>query len=517
MTKLSDSRPARTVAMMMSITIIGKIMGVLRDRLQGAEFGTHAAEGIAFAQASLLPRSFLDIMFAAAFSASFIPVFSNYLETKGKKEAFNLAASFICIVLLLTTAVTVISIIFAQPISALFFRGEQHPEETLALAVTLLRYMFPLMILSGLAFSLTGILQTLGEFRIPAAMSIVSNGIILLYFFFFIDRFGVYGLAVAFLIGWGMQAVIQVPFLIRHKFKFRPNFKDPGLKQIGKLALPVMMGTWVVPINLMINTSASSQLYGGEFGVPSILFAHNLFAIVSGLFVLSVANVIFPKFTRQVATKDYNAFSETVSETFRVLVFFLLPLTIGLMVLSQPLVHFVHYTGEFCETSVQITSTALMYFSIGIVGYGLLIVLSRACFAMFDGKTPVVAAVLAIIVNTVLSFTLVPIMEIAGPAFANAIANTAGAAVLVIVLTRKGALKWNLPVAKDIIKMVITAAIMLVAVLFSVSQTAEIHQILQLGITAIVGIAVYLGLATVLKIKEMNWILRNFLQKGKTN
>jgi len=510
----SDIKPARTVAIMMAITIVGKILGVLRDSMQTNQFGGDTAQAIAFAQASAIPRTFLDIMFAAAFSASFIPVFSSYLETKGKKAAFDLAALFISVVLMLTVVATVISAIFSYPIFILSV-GRVVPYGTIPLGVTLLRYMFPLMILSGLAFSLTGILQSLGEFRIPAAMSAVSNSIILVYYFFFIDRFGVYGLAVAFLIGWGSQAVIQIPFLIKHKFRFRfrINLKDPGLRQIGKLALPVMISTWVVPINVLVNVRASAGLYGGEFGVTAIQFANALFMIISGVFILSVSNVIFPKLSRQAAVKDTTAFSETVNETVRVVLFFLLPLTFGFMTLSEPLVQLIHGRGNFCETAVQITGTALFYFAIGVVGFGLFAVLSRACYAMLDGRTPVIAALTAIVVNAVLSFTFAPYMEIAGPALASAISQTLGAGILVVSLTRKGILKWPVPTIVDIAKMGIIALVMFAAVYIALGQMANLHVVFQVGMSAVIGGVVYIGLAVLARIKEMNFVMKIILRK----
>ena len=512
----TEIKTARTVAIMMSITIIGKIMGVLRDSMQANAFGADTVESIAFAQASMLPRNFLDIMFAAAFSASFIPVFTSYMETKGKQAAFDLAALFITVVTVLTAGVALISILLAEPIFAFSLRAEALPYGTVSLGATLLRYMFPLMILSGLAFSFTGILQSLGEFRIPAAMSIVSNGIILVYYFFFIDRFGVYGLAVAFLVGWGAQGLIQLPFLIKHKFKFRFRFnlKDPGLRQIGKLALPVLISSWIVPINIMVNANAASGLYGGEFGVNAIYFAHGLFAIVSGVFVLSVANVIFPKLSRQAAAMDESGFSQTVNETVRVLLFFLLPLTFGLMALSQPLVELVYGGGLFGDTAVQITGTALFYFSIGVVGYGLLIVLSRACYATFDGRTPIIAAVVAIATNVVLSFSLAPYLEIVGPALAAVISQTLGAAILVVALTRKGVLKWPRATVVEIVKMLFCAGLMLVVILFILRTIADYHVVLQLGVTGIAGVVVYFGFAWVVRIKEMSWVTK-FFSKSK--
>jgi len=504
---MKDIKPTRTVAVMMGITIIGKLLGLLRDRMQTTEFGAYSAEGIAFMQASALPRNFLDIMFAAAFSASFIPVFSSYMETKGKEAAFDLAARFISVVMVLSAAVVVLGVIFARPIFMLSLDGDALPYGTVSLGVTLLRHMLPLMILSGLAFSFTGILQSLGEFRMPAAMSIVSNGIILAYYFFFIDRFGVYGLAVAFLIGWGAQGVIQLPFLVRHKFRFRfsLNLRDPGLRQIGALALPVLVSSWIVPINNLVNARAASPLYGGEFGVVGIYMAHALFTIATGVFVLSIANVIFPKLSRLAAVEDKAGFGKTVNDTVRVLLFFLVPLTLGLMALSHPLVELVYGGGRFDAMAIDVTSTALFYLAIGAVGYGLLIVLSRACYATFDGRTPIMAAVVAIGANAVLSFALAPYLDVAGPAIAAAVSQILGAAILVVALTRKGVLKWPRAMIFDIVKILGCAGVMYVAVVFVLRQVDNAHVFVQVALAGAVGLGLYFGLAWVVGMKKISW------------
>ena len=515
-----DARPARTVFIMMSIMVIGKVLGLLRERMQGITFGAGTPEGTAFVQASALPRNFLDILFAAAFSASFIPVFSSYLETKGKREAFDLASLFISVSLVLTTVVTVAAVVFATPLydliyiilPGLFSPGYGTVDSyTRLLGIELLRYMFPLMIISGVAFSITGVLQSLGEFRLPAAMSVVSNGFILLYYFLFVDRFGIHGLAVAFLIGWAMQVLIQVPWLVKHKFRFRfrINLRDSGLRQIGALTLPVMVASWILPVNFLVNLSAVGSLYGGDYGATAMRFGHTLFAIVSGVFILSVGNVIFPKLSRQAANLDREGFRASLQETVRVLFFFLLPLSFGMMALNQPLVQLIFGGRLFCDTAVDITATALFFFSIGTVGYGLQVILCRACFAQKDGRTPMVAAIAAIVVNAVLSFALLH-MEIAGPALASAIGITLCSGVMIVTLTRKGYLSWSKVLIADIGKMAVLAVFMFFVVRHILGRLSESPLFLQVLIPAATGGALYIVGCAIFKMKELEWVKANF-------
>ncbi|MCL2398699.1 MAG: murein biosynthesis integral membrane protein MurJ [Defluviitaleaceae bacterium] len=513
--KLNKKPMIATVGVMMTITLIGKIMGVLRDRMQGVYFGTYSAEGIAFMQASFLPRVFLDIMFASVFSASFIPVFNRYLETKGKEAAFNLAASFLKIILLVSVTVTVLMILFATPIYSLFLDGESLTPATRELGIILLRIMFPLLILSSLAFSLTGILQSLGQFNIPAAMSVASNGIILLYYLIFIDQFGVYGLATAFLLGWSMQVLIQIPFLIKQNF-FRINrqkskSKDrTALIEIRNLALPVMVASWLGPINFLINTRASVNLYGGEHGLVSLNMAHSLYTVITGLFVLSLANVLFPTLSKLAAREDWNEYTTFLRSSLRGLLFLLLPIAFGLMTVAHPLVRLVFEGGRFQDTSVDITATALFYFSIGIVGFGLHVILSRASFALQDGRGPLVTSIVAIAINFVLSFTLAPILEIGGPALASAIAISVAAMGLFIRLNlRLPENIWTKNMTVDTIKMIILVILMSIIVRFGIgflgnllTEDTLLDRVLMIALPAGLGVGIYMTGALFLKIPE---------------
>ena len=492
----------------MAISAIGKIMGLLRDRQQAIHFGAHTAESIAFAQASVLPRTIFDIMFSAAFTASLIPVFVTCLEQKGKEAAYSLAALFMFVLTMFTMLLAGLGILFAGPIFHFSLGDGTLPYGTMYLGANLLRIMFPIMVFSGLAFSFGGILLALGEFKITATLSVVSNGIILVYYFFFLERFGIHGLAVSFLIGFAAQALIQVPFLMKHKFRFRfkLNLKDPGLKQMWALALPALAATWVIPVNVLVNARAAAPLYGGQYGVNAIHYANTLFAIISGVFILAVANVVFPKLARQSAADDTSGFSDTLLSTVRAIFFALIPLTVLIAALSGQIVGFIFGGGLFGERAVEITATALTYFAPGIVGYGLIVILSRACYALHDGKAPLIAAIIAIGVNGVLSFVLAPVMLAAGPALANAIGSTVGAVVLVVVLSKKSVLLWGKGLMLDKVKMLAAGGAAFVSIRFALGFLQESGMIFQLFIPAAFGGMVYLAVTYLLKLDEAVWI-----------
>ena len=461
------NQAVKTVSFMMLITLFGKILGMVREQLLAANYGTDM-QAAAFLLASRIPRTFFDVIFASAISASFIPVFVEYLQKKGRKEAFSLANRFITMISTVTLLMMLLGMAFAKPLTLLIAPG--YDVETVTLCVGLLRMLFPTMLFTAVAFSFVGILQSLEEFNVPAALSVVSNGVLILYYIFFNEKFGILGLTVAFLIGWAMQAVIQIPSLWKEGYHYRPDFhfKDEGLRKIGRLMLPVMVSTWIQPINFMVNTRFASQLSGGsavngELGVSALEYANNLYTIIVGVFVLAIANMVFPKFSRM--TEDKKEFGLAVRGTLKSMIFLLIPMTVGLMALAQPVVSLIYQRGAFDETATQLTAAALFFFALGMVGYGVQNILSRAFYANQDGKTPFYSGLVSIVINAVLCWLLLKPMGIGGLALSAAVSSTAAAAVLLIPAVKQYPDILDKGFVLQIGRMLLAAAGMLVPVL----------------------------------------------------
>ena len=513
------NRAVKTVSFMMLITLFGKILGLVRDQFLAAKYA-YSTAGAAFTIASQIPRTFFDVVFASAISASFIPIFVEYMQKKGKEEAFALANRFITIISTGTVIIMVGCMALAEPLAWLFAPG--YEVTTIELAVPLLRMLFPTMLFTAVAFSFVGILQSLDEFNVPAALSVVSNGILIFYYIFLNDRFGVYGLAVAFLIGWAMQAVIQIPFLQQKGYHYRPDFhfRDEGLKKIGKLMLPVMVGTWIQPINFVINSRFASQISNGELGVTSLTYANNLYTIIVGVFVLAIANMVFPKFSRM--TEDKKGFGLAVRGTLKAMIFLLIPMTVGLMVLAEPVVTLIYKRGEFDLLATELTSKALFFFALGMVGYGVQNILSRAFYANQDGKTPFYSGLVSIGINAVLCWLLLEPMGIGGLALAAAVSSTAAAVVLLVPAVKQYPDILDKSLVGQIGKMLLAAAGMLVLVFgckMAVTSVMGglIGQIILLCVCGGVGIVSYMIFAKLLKIEESDFvfdIIKKILKRG---
>lgn len=504
----------KTVGLIMMITLLGKVLGLVRDMLLGHNFGT-GMESAAFLTASRIPRTFFDAIFAAAISASFIPVFTERMEQKGQEDAFRLSRCFFTWMGLLTAAMSLIGMAFAEPLVGVLAQG--FDAETAALCARLLRILFPTVFLTGLAFSMVGVLQSMGEFYIPAALSVASNGIIILYYLLFCRRFGIYGLAWAFLLGWAAQALMQMPWLFRHGFHYRPCFRHPALKSVFTLMVPVMVSTWIQPVNQLISTRFASFLFEGA-GASAMEYANTLYTMIAGILVLSITNVMFPEMSRLSSSGQEDQLGELVGGTLRGMLFLLLPMMVGLMLLSRPIVRLLYEYQSWNTFSTEITARALCFMSLGMVGYGIQNVLSRAFYAQQNGKAPMISGAISIVVNLALCLLLSGSMDVAGLSIATAASSMVSAVLLLIPMLRRypGVLGKRFWIG--ILKMLCCTLGMGVVVWLtgrSVAlwlQDGMLRRILQVGIPTVAGIAAYFILALVLGLEELQ-ALRSRLKR----
>jgi len=228
--------------------------------------------------------------------------------------------------------------------------------------------------------------------------------VMILYFLIFGRRFGVVGIAIAMLIGWSLQFLIQVPSLAKRGFRYRfiLDFKDPSMKDAVKLAVPILISSWVHPINIALNVMFASRMedYGNIAGLD---YANTLYIVGVGVFTLAVTNFIFPKLSRLNAEGKSDEFAKTVKTSISYLAYAVIPIMSLFIALSTPIIQVLYGRGEFGEQSVAIASNALTFYSLGMLSFAITEILNRTFFATQDGKTPMFAAIAGVIANLSLS------------------------------------------------------------------------------------------------------------------
>ncbi len=294
------------------------------------------------------------------------------------------------------------------------------------------------------------------------------------------------------------------------------------MKKVFALMGPVMVSTWVQPINLVINSRFGSRLYGGA-GVSAMEYSTNLYLVIAGTFILSITNVIFPKLSRLTAGGQQGDFRDTLRQTVHSSLFFVLPMAAGLMAVARPLVSFLYGGGEFGQGAVEVTASALSWISLGMAGYALQNILSRAYFARQQGRGPLVAGALSIGVNLLLCMALVGPLEVRGLAIASAVSSTVYALLLIVPMEREGQGFLDLALCLDFFKMLAAAAVtgltawLLLGWLGSVLPAGKMGELLSLALCAGGGVAVYFGVTLSMGMEEAAMtaaLIKRLLKRG---
>ncbi len=513
-------KTVKTATFMIVATLLAKFMGMYRDILFAALYGTSEA-AIAYQTASRIPLLFFDIALGTAISSSFIPVFNEYLGRGEKEKAIEFSNSFLNIVFLITFVICVIGIVFCTHIVDLLASGLA--ENVKLLSAQLVAIMFPSMIFTALAYSLTGVLQSYGEFNAPAAISLVSNGIMVLYLLVAKDNLGIYGVSVAMLIAWIFQLVVLIPSLVKKKYTYKAkiNLKNDGLKKALFLAIPILISSWVQPINTMVNMFLASFLNGGQ-AVSALEYANKLYIIFVGVITYAISNLIFPSISRFAANKDKKQeFTDVLKTSIGIVLFILLPIMIIFSLKRVEIVRFVYERGAFGKEQTYLTSTALLWYSFGMLGYGLQEILNKAFYAEQNGKTPMRVSALGIALNIALSFIFVRILDtgIKGLPLAASIASCFMALMLAVILSKRYKV-FDKSFMLNFLKLLLSGAVMVLVVLllsgvnFSDTFTGKF---LALLVPSAIGFALYLGMAFLLKTSEVKMIINILKKRSDSN
>ena len=497
-------------------TFISKVLGLVRDSLMGAYFGA-GIEADAFMAASKLPTTLFDMVIGGVISASFIPVFNSILTKKGKDEAKGFANKFITMIILVTLIISVVGILFAEPLVR--FMAPNFGAEAHDLAVKLTSIMFPMIIFTGIAFSFVGILQSYGEYNIPAIISLVSNTALIVYFILFGKRFGVTGLAVTMVIAWSLQVIVQIPSLIRLKFKYKPDFhlRDSSIKEAVVFAIPMLVSTWVQPFYTLINARFASHMEGAY---SSLEYANRLYLIVTGVFSFVVTNLIFPKLARANASDDKKEANELVAISIKSIVMVIAPLMAGIVILAKPITSIIYGHGELASHS-GVVATALACYATGMVFLALNEVLSKTFFSMKKSVTPMITSLVSMLFNIILVMTLYPFIKgdivrltgglaiaAAGGSIVNALLN--GAMLFRLsegFINRDGVIT----ILKSLAAAAVMAAVVRIVYMFIGTADTFMGSIITCVVCGIVGVAIYAIMLVLLRVKE----IMGFIPKRK--
>ena len=480
-----SERIARSAGLIGLATLASRVLGLVRDVVQGMYFGTGMAAD-AFGVASRVPSLMRDLFAEGAMSAAFVPTFTRHLKREGQASAWRLGSQVINGLIIVTGALGVLGVILAGPLVRVYAEGYADTPEKLRLTATLTRLGMPFLMLVAVAAACMGMLNGLRRFFIPAISPALYNVMFILATAVLTPWFVAQGiepalaLAIGMLLGGVAQVIVQWPALraagYQHQWVLDP--RDRGLREILILMGPGTIGVAAAQINLLVNTSLATSYDGAA---SALQYAFRLMYMPIGIFSVSVATAAIPELASHAAEEDRGALRRTLSWAMRLMLMLSVPATLGLMVLARPIVELIFERGRFDPQSTSLVAGALFFYAPGIVGYSIVKIVSPTFYALQDARTPIVASLVAIGVNLALNVTLNAVMGFEGLALGSAIAANVNAALLLVLLSRRIGGVEARRVGVSLVKICVASTLMAAAAWWVERQLHAAYPVASLG------------------------------------
>lgn len=523
MANIKTGGVAKAAGTIMIAMALSRLFGYVRDVVIYTNFGQDFRTD-AYNAAFSIPDFLYYLLVGGALSSAFIPVFSSYLATDQEEDGWQVVSTIFNIVMVLMLIGITLGLIFTPQLIALLVPG--FTDKAFDLTVLLTRVMFAqsfFMALNGIS---QGILHSYKHFFAPALGSVLYNLGIIIIGILLVDKIGILGFSIGVVVGAMLNFLVQIPVLLKIGIKYKPivNLKHPGVKKIFTLILPVFIGLSVTHLNLFVNQYLASSLSYGM--ISALRAAQRIMQLPIGVFAIAVALAVFPTLTGHAARKEEKEFKATMSLGVRTVIFITLPAAVGLIALRVPIVRAMFQQGEFTAANTEATAYALLFYSLGLIGYSAQQVLNRAFYALQDTKSPVTIGIVTIIINIVLNFILIKPLGHGGLALAYSIAGLVNMVLLLYYLRKKIGHIDGREMLRSFAKTFAASIFMGIIVYFTVylfelnfGVQSKVLQITEVLLGVGVGALVYIVLVSRMKMEEasiaMGILMRRFRKKKK--
>jgi putative peptidoglycan lipid II flippase len=519
---LTGRQIARAAGIVMLAYIASGVLGLVRQAAISSAFGA-GVKLDAFVAAQRVPETLFVLVAGGALGSAFIPVFTRFLAEGNDAGAARLANGVITLLIAVAAALAVVVFVLADPVVTRLLVPEA-PRATQVLTVELMRIMLVTVIIFSVSGLIMGILNAHQHFLAPAlAPSMYNVGLI----------FGALvlargenprGLAWGAVIGALLHLGVQLPVLLRQKFRYRPalSLHIPGVQEVLLLMGPRVVGLGVVQVNFWVNTALASGMMVGS--VTALSYAFTLMFTVLGILGQSVGMAVFPTLSTLSARHDLDDFRSTLAGALSSVLFLSIPAGIGLAVMSTPVVALLFQHGEWTPTDTAGTAWALALFSIGLAGHTVLEILVRAFYALHDTWTPVKVGTAAMLLNIALSLVLIRAFgypdsanfargPFGGLALAMSLATAVESATLWIILRRRLGGLDEQRVLGGAARTLIASLVMAGASAAYLSLLPDLAVLFRAAGGIAIGAATFWIVALLLDVEEAELVPRTFIRR----
>lgn len=509
------NKTAKSALIIIIFSLGSKFLGFLREVLIAAKFGS-GMEVDTFV-ISLSAAAILGGFIKSAINTTFIPVISEVETKEGKEGKIDHTNNMINVIFILSIVLTILALIFAPILVKLLarrFEGEQFN-----LAVKLTRIGLPTLLFSGLIGIMTGYLQSEQRFKATALIGFPMNFVYITFLMLFSSKFGIKGLMVASVLAALSQLLIQIPEARNagYKYKFKVDLKDEYLKRILYLSMPVLFGVAIGDLNAVIDKNLASSLVEGS--ISALNYSLKLNSLISGVFISAITTVIFPLISKEANSGNINQVKSIMAYGFNLILIITVPATVGILVLSAPIVQIVFQRGKFDELATMMTSSALVAYSLILVANSLHLLITKVYYALQDTKTPMINGAISVGLNIVFNLVLIGPMAHTGLALATSVSTTMATIILLYRLKKKIGSLGTKGYITTFIKTGLASGVMGVVAyftyhgLYGLLGASKLYNLISLLVAFGVGVMVYVTLCYIVKVEEVRDVINKGINK----
>lgn len=508
-------RTAKLAAMIGIFTLISKFLGFLREVFIASKYGSGYETDTYFV--AMTATTIIMTTIGASLNTTLIPIFTEIEEKWGRRGKLRYLNNILNIITFITIILALLAFLLSPVIIRILAKGFEG--EQFELAVKLNRIGLPIIIFLGFTYVFSGYLHSSEIFGPHAIMGLPYNFIFLFYLIFLADGSNIEGLMLTSVVAASTQFLIQVPAIRHQGYRYRLdiNLKDPYLKKALILVIPVMLGTAVQQVNTIIDRTLASSLVEGS--ISALTYASRLKDLIISVFVTAITTVVFPMLAKSFSQQDGRQVKRILEQGINLILLITVPATVGIIILAEPIVRVFFQRGAFDSTATAMTSQAFIFYSLGLVGASLRLMLNRVFYAFQDTKTPMLNGVLAVGLNVVLNLILIRFMAHSGLALATSISATFTTLLLFLSLRKKIGPIGLRGYLKSFLKTLISSLVMgLVVYFLYFGLTAKfvdsrIGELMVLLLSVILGALVYFILCAILRVKEIKILVKGLIKK----
>ncbi|NPA13285.1 MAG: murein biosynthesis integral membrane protein MurJ [Aquificae bacterium] len=412
-------------------TLISRVLGYLRDATIAYLFGASPLTD-AFFVAWRIPNTLRQLVAEGSFNAVFIPIYSQ-IQKENPKLAKEYVSSLFSYYTVVLSIITVVGVVFSDYIVSAIAPGLAE-KGVLTEASTLLKMVFPYIVLVGWVSFFMALLNTRDRFFIPAVSPALLNLSFIVSGFFLSQYIGIYALGVGAVVGGFLQVVLQIPYVVKEGLLPSVSFKVlPYLKETIKKLAPGFASFGINQFAFIIDTVIASFLVGGA--ISYLYYANRIFQLPVGLFAVALGNALLVSFSQAFTDGNMERFKNDFNKGLRFAVVISLPAVAGMVVLGKDILSVLLERGAFSSKDTLMSYYSLVGYSVGLLGYALARPYKSAFFSKKDTLTPLYATVVGLVVGIVSAvlFGFILGWGVFGLAFASSLNGFAGLFYLMFV------------------------------------------------------------------------------------